>query len=567
MSSQDKKSAPDTHQIERTENLKDSELPAIAAPIKTIEEQLSAHQAAHASDITLSDSSLRSVRQSAFEPLMLIDRDEDGAVKTLASSDAPKSLLELKALEAEAELNPALEPVVELKKFARALPAGTEKEDFYRLAQELAKSLRQKEISQLNGESSDACDSLKAITPDFKLSVTTYVQAQEQSGLDFQKLSDFARISSERACSFWTNPEEISQFIADEQEKFIGIGEGLNEAKENVKALARAGWENLNNGTIYEILSRPIKINLDLEVVLATSLALGALTLKAMQEAPGAIQEASKKYDQMTPRQQGRVIGNAMFDFISLDVASEFPELFAKSIQRSDKAIETILDTVARSSNNNLDKLKASIEVIKDFVSSDDCRRLIAKSLNEILGESKRPIPALADGILDSKLFMVDENWQKKFGKIWSGFEPKRLLTESELRGKAEEEARKLIVEQIVKKADASNINELIEHQARCLAALRDSIPLDDLITLYLNNHKFFFPDKLEDIFPALAKSWAEIPGYSEECRSLFGVTFRKMNTSVVPRRAFDRRLGYYELPEVNFRVEGAVRHEAAQGL
>lgn len=202
MSSQDKKSAPDTHQIERTENLKDSELPAIAAPIKTSEEQLSAHQAAHASDITLSDSSLRSVGQSAFEPLMLIDRDEDGAVKTLASSDAPKSLLELKALEAEAELNPALEPVVELKKFARALPAGTEKEDFYRLAQELAKSLRQKEISQLNGESSDASDSLKAITPDFKLSVTTYVQAQEQSGFDLQKLSDFARISSERACLF-----------------------------------------------------------------------------------------------------------------------------------------------------------------------------------------------------------------------------------------------------------------------------------------------------------------------------------------------------------------------------
>lgn len=574
MSSQDKRPASGTQSsdaVEISENLKDSDRPSIAAPIKSSEEQLSAHRAAHASDITLSDSSLRTVGQSAFEPLMLIDRDKDGAVQTLASSEAPKSLLELKALEAEAELNPALEPVVELKKFARTLPVGQEKEDFYRLAQDLAKSLRQKELSQLSGEScyTDACDSLKAITPDFKLSATAYVQADESSDFDFQKLSDFARIASERACTFWTDGKQASQFIADEQEKFIGIGEGLNEAKENVKALARAGWENFNNGTVYEILCRPIKINLDLETVLVTSLALGALTLKTMQEAPGAIKQASQKYDQMTPRRQGRVIGNAMFDFISMDVAAEFPELFAKSIQRSDKAIETILESLVRASKGNIDKLKASIEVARDFVSSDECRRLIAKALEEILGESKRPIPALADGILDSKLFMAgDESWKNKFGKIWSGSHSERLLTEAELKGKAADEAKKIILDKIVKEIDTSKLDDLvIEHQNRCIAALRDTIPLDDLITLYLNNHKFHFPDKLEDIFPELAKKWAEIPKRNTSCNSLFGIYFRELKTAVVSNRAYHESLHDYLSYEGIIDIAGVLRHEVAQGL
>ncbi len=46
-------------QAERSENLQDSERPLIATPIKTSAEQSNAHQAAHASDITLSDSSMR----------------------------------------------------------------------------------------------------------------------------------------------------------------------------------------------------------------------------------------------------------------------------------------------------------------------------------------------------------------------------------------------------------------------------------------------------------------------------------------------------------------------------
>lgn len=103
--------------FESAERTLSQETNSVDAPISNRSEQDQAHQAAHKDDITLSDTSLKAVTsglQVDYEPLMLVDLDADGRVRALATSDAPASFIELKALEMEASSNPAFEPVVEL---------------------------------------------------------------------------------------------------------------------------------------------------------------------------------------------------------------------------------------------------------------------------------------------------------------------------------------------------------------------------------------------------------------------------------------------------------------------
>lgn len=330
--------------FEASDRTQSPEKTVVDAPISTRSEQKEAHLAAHESDTTLSDSSLKAITSGNalnldYEPLMLVDLDADGRVRPLATSDAPASFIELKALEMEASSNPAFEPVVELKRFARTLPQGQEKTDLYQLAQDLAKSLRAKELSPESNQSQEASDRLPAITPTFNLSATKIESVVEITATNFdtfhpERLADFAGIAAGKAIDFLTDKQALDELIEDEREKFIGIGEGLNEAKENVKALARAGWTGVTDGTALRMMLKACDIGYDLELVLGTACVVGSWIYNEVPHLGETIAKSSDRYSQMSKREQGRVIGNAMFDFLSVDAAVEFPHLFSKGLKR-----------------------------------------------------------------------------------------------------------------------------------------------------------------------------------------------------------------------------------------
>jgi len=68
-----------------------------------------------------------------------------------------------------------------------------------------------------------------------------------------EKMGDFAQAAARRALDL----QGQQQHIQTEIDKMIGIGQGLNIAKEQTKELAEAGWKSLNDGTVAKFLAQP----------------------------------------------------------------------------------------------------------------------------------------------------------------------------------------------------------------------------------------------------------------------------------------------------------------------
>ncbi|MCA9233574.1 MAG: hypothetical protein KDA57_23240, partial [Planctomycetales bacterium] len=60
-----------------------------------------------------------------------------------------------------------------------------------------------------------------------------------------EKMSRFFQAAAHRAEAFITNPDAQAKYIEEQKEKFIGIGIGLNDAKEAFKTLAGEGFKQL----------------------------------------------------------------------------------------------------------------------------------------------------------------------------------------------------------------------------------------------------------------------------------------------------------------------------------
>lgn len=571
--------------FERTQKLEST---SVAAPISTRGEQTEAHQAAHKDDVTLSDTSLKAVTsglQVDYEPLMLVDTDADGRVRALATSEAPPSFIELKALEMEATNNPAFEPIVELKRFARTLPAGQDKADMYQLAQDLARSLRSRELLAENQD--QASDKLPAITPTFNLSATKFEPSDESlvqpipSTTTFhpERLAEFAGIAAGKAIDFLTDKQALDQFIQDEREKFIGIGEGLNEAKENVKALARAGWTTVTDGTAIMMMLKACDSANDLELLLMAGCATGSWLYNEVPHLGEKIAASSDRYSHMSKREQGRVIGNAMFDFLSVDAAVEFPNLFSKGVKNeiaNEKAVDNILQVLVASARDRagqlgVDRIRSVLSVAKEVISSGEFHKLLEDAVFELVQTGPRRVLAPAGVPFDDHFLMMmggkgGEGFWEGTKRIWKEIRDKPL-TPKQLRELEENVAREKMTEKMVDK-----VAENTEHHMRCKKAVFD-LPLEDLITLYIREHKFFFPETLESIFSKEAKMSAEIPGAEHILlENLPGVTFpispRSLNeASVVPKK-FMHHLNNSLIDSATLSsVEGIVRHEAAQKL
>jgi len=573
---------------ETFERTPDLESASVNAPISTRGEQAEAHQAAHKDDITLSDTSLKAVNsglQVDYEPLMLVDTDADGRVRALATSEAPPSFIELKALEMEATSNPAFEPIVELKRFARSLPAGQDKADMYQLAQDLARSLRSRELLAENQD--QASGKLPAITPTFSLSATKFEFQDESlvqpipSATTFhpERLADFAGSAAYRAVDFLTDKQALDQFVQDEREKFIGVGEGLNEAKENVKALARAGWTSVTDGTAIMLMLKACDIANDLELLLTAGCAAGSWLYNEVPHLGEKIATSSDRYSHMSKREQGRVIGNAMFDFLSVDAAVEFPNLFSKGLKNeiaNEKAIDNILQVLVSSARDRagqlgVDRIRSVLNVAKEVISSGEFHKLLEDAVFELVQTGPRRVLVPAGVPFDDQFLMMmggkgGEGFWEGTKRIWKEIRDKPL-TPKQLRELEENVAREKMTEKMVDK-----VAENTEHHMRCKKAIFD-LPFEDLITLYIREHRFIFPETLESVLKKEAKMSAEIPSAPKiRIEHLPGVTLSKVSkypndVSIVPQKYFHHELGQLIDNSKVHSLEGIIRHEAAQQL
>ncbi len=156
---------------------------------------------------------------------------------------------------------------------------------------------------------------------------TNKVGDQIKSGMDWEQSAD-ARQASEKLRDFLgalgkngTNLENCKQYIQGELDKLIGVGEGLNTAKERTKGAAATGWKALHDGKVADFLSKPNAVNDPMFKTVSNS--LDALSKdpetanKALAALGAAVAESSAHYSALPNREKGQVIGQAMFNLFN----------------------------------------------------------------------------------------------------------------------------------------------------------------------------------------------------------------------------------------------------------
>lgn len=155
-------------------------------------------------------------------------------------------------------------------------------------------------------------------------------EEQRESRSVYQKLSDFAQAAGERVA----DPDRWKAYIQGELDKMIGVGEGLNIAKETTKGAVVAGWNALTDGTIASFLAKPNAINDPLFHAVG-----GVIT--AVEEDPNAVNHSlervgtiimngSERYSALPNREKGHVIGETMFTLVNPEGSTEGATLAAK---------------------------------------------------------------------------------------------------------------------------------------------------------------------------------------------------------------------------------------------
>ncbi len=184
-----------------------------------------------------------------------------------------------------------------------------------------------------------------------------------------QKLHDFVEAAAKRA----SDPGGQKADIQGELDKLIGIGEGLNTAKEKFKGAAAVGWKALTDGSVAEFLSKEDAINGPLfntiSGVLDTMAKDPNATNQALEALGKAILQGSEQYSALPNRGKGQFIGETMFGMINPEGSTEAGDLAIKiadkvathvdqavmdSIEKATKAI----DQMAQSSPEHAQQAK-----------------------------------------------------------------------------------------------------------------------------------------------------------------------------------------------------------------
>lgn len=184
----------------------------------------------------------------------------------------------------------------------------------------------------------------------------------------YQKLTDFARVAGRKAA----DPEGWKTYIQGELDKMIGVGEGLNIAKDQTKGAVAAGWKALTDGTVANFLSKPNAINDPLFHAVG-----GALT--AMAEDPNAvnhalervgttIMNASERYSALPNREKGHVIGETMFGLANPEGSTEGGELALKIADGVATQVDAaVMKTIQQSLKAAEEAAKSSPEIAQEM--------------------------------------------------------------------------------------------------------------------------------------------------------------------------------------------------------
>ena len=133
----------------------------------------------------------------------------------------------------------------------------------------------------------------------------------------FEKMGDFMQAAEKRA----TDPEGWKAWAQGEINKFAGIGAGLNEAKDETKAVVAAGWKAMNDGTVIEFLSQPNAINAPVFKTVQNAFEAMSKDPEAVNHAFEAlgkvVMKASEDYSNLPDSEKGKVIGKVMFGMIN----------------------------------------------------------------------------------------------------------------------------------------------------------------------------------------------------------------------------------------------------------
>ncbi|MBX9721591.1 MAG: hypothetical protein K2X81_09370 [Candidatus Obscuribacterales bacterium] len=179
-----------------------------------------------------------------------------------------------------------------------------------------------------------------------------------------EKLQDFMQAAAKRA----TDSESWKAWAQGEINKYSGIPEGLNEAKEDTKAAVAAGWKALTDGTVVEFLSQPNAINAP--VFKTIEKAFDAMSKdteavnKAFEVLGKVVLKASEQYSNLPNYEKGKVIGKAMFGMVNPEGSTEAAETTLKIGKTGLEIGEQVAIHVDRAVSDAIGQTVKSIKVM-----------------------------------------------------------------------------------------------------------------------------------------------------------------------------------------------------------
>jgi hypothetical protein len=158
-----------------------------------------------------------------------------------------------------------------------------------------------------------------------------------------EKILDFVNAASTNACHL----ENYTHYFHSEIDKLTGVAEGMNIAKEELKANAGASWNSFTHGGLVDFLSHANAINDPL--FRAANTALDQITTgKLPHTIADAIAHGSAHYDKLSDREKGHLIGRVAFVSINPQGSTESAEALIKIAD----AVATNVDSVVMKTIN-----------------------------------------------------------------------------------------------------------------------------------------------------------------------------------------------------------------------
>lgn len=197
-------------------------------------------------------------------------------------------------------------------------------------------------------------------------------EEKSDSGPSLEKIGDFVKAAAARA----TDPVVWQTYIDEQVEKFVGIGEGLNTAKEHTKEAVQTGWTALTDGTVANFLSKPNAINDPLFKAVGSTLDAMAqdpnTVNHALENLGTTIMQASEHYSSLPSREQGHVIGETAFFMVNPEGSAEAGEAALRLVDTAAKRVDDLV----------IDNIRASIKSAEEMAISspekaDQARRLL----------------------------------------------------------------------------------------------------------------------------------------------------------------------------------------------